>query len=140
MPLGPVEYIVVGFPGNKFTGNIVPELAALVESGTVRILDLIFIGKDSDGSVVSFEIDELGALAGVDDLDADVGGLISPEDIEHVAAGLEPNSSAALLIWEDLWAAPFADAVRRSDGVLLEGARIPYELITAALADLPPAV
>jgi hypothetical protein len=140
MTTGPLEYIVVGFPGNKFTGEIAPELIALVDSGTVRVLDLIFIGKDADGSVVSFEIDELDELAGFADLDADVGGLISPADIEYVAAALEPNSSAALLIWEDLWAAPFAEAVRRADGVLLEGARIPHELLAAGLADLPSAV
>jgi len=115
----------VGFPGNQFTGEIAPELIALVESGTVRILDLIFIGKDADGAVVSFEIDELDELAGFSALDADVGGLISPEDIEFAAGQLEPNSSAALLIWEDVWATPFAEAVRRSGGVLLEGARIP---------------
>ncbi len=140
MTSGPVEYIIVGFPGNKFTGEIAPELIDLVASGTVRILDLIFIGKDADGSVLSFEIDELDALAGFEDLDADVGGLISPEDIEYAAAALEPNSSAALLIWEDLWAKPFAEAVRRADGIVLEGARIPHELIEPALADLPSAV
>jgi len=140
MATGPVEYIIVGFPGNKFTGEIAPELIALVDSGTVRILDLIFIGKDADGSVVSFEIDELDALAGFEGLDGDVGGLISPADIEYAAAALEPNSSAALLIWEDLWATPFAEAVRRSNGVLLEGARIPHELIAPALENLPSAV
>ncbi len=140
MSTGPVEYIIVGFPGNKFTGEIAPELIALVESGTVRILELVFIGKDADGSVVSFEIDVLDGLAGFGDLDADVGGLISPEDIEYAAAALEPNSSAALLIWEDVWAAPFAEAVRNSGGVVLEGARIPQELIAPVLADLPPAV
>ena len=140
MTIGPVEYIIVGFPGNKFTGEIAPELIALVESGTVRVLDLIFIGKDADGSVVSFEIDELDALAGFGGLDADIGGLISPEDIEYAAGALEPNSSAALLIWEDVWAAPFTEAVRRANGVLLEGARIPHELIAPALADLPAAV
>ena len=138
--MGPVEYIVVGFPGNKFTGEIAPELVALVESGTVRILDLIFIGKGSDGSVAFFEIDELDAVPGFDRLEGEAGGLISSEDIEHAASMLEPNSSAALLIWEDLWAAPFAEAVRRADGVLLEGARIPHELIAPAMADLPPAV
>ncbi|MGD0391117.1 MAG: DUF6325 family protein [Acidimicrobiales bacterium] len=140
MTTGPVEYIIVAFPGNKFTGEIAPELMALVESGTVRILDLIFIGKDADGSVVSFEIDELDALAGFGELDADVGGLISPADIEYAASALEPNSSAAMLIWEDVWATPFAEAVRRSNGVLLEGARIPHDLIAPALADLPSAV
>jgi hypothetical protein len=138
--MGPVEYIIVGFPGNKFTGQIVPELVSLVESGTVRILDLVFIGKDADGTAVTIEIDELDAIAGFGALDTDVGGLISPADIEHAAESLEPNTSAALLIWEDLWAAPFAEAVRKSGGVLVEGARIPHELITPALADLPPAV
>ena len=136
MTTAPVEYLIVGFPGNKFSGEIAPELVALVESGTVRILDLVFIGKDADGTVVAFEIDD---LADFGDLEGDVGGLISPEDIEHAAAGLEPNSSAALLIWEDLWAAPFAEAVRNSGGVVLEGARSPHELIAPALADLPPA-
>jgi len=140
MTMGPVEYIIVGFPGNKFSGEIAPELVALVESGTVRILDLIFIGKDADGSVVAFEIDELDEVAGFGGLDGEVGGLISPEDIEYAAAALEPNSSAALLIWEDVWAARFAEAVRNSNGVLLEGARIPHELLEPLLADLPQAV
>ena len=140
MTTGPVEYIIVGFPGNKFNGQIAPELIALVESGTIRILDLIFIGKDTDGSVATFEIDELDSAVGFSTLDGNVGGLISPDDIEFAAQSLEPNSSAALLIWEDVWAAPFAEAVRRSGGVLLEGARIPHELITPALADLPSAV
>jgi hypothetical protein len=140
MTTGPVEYIIVGFPGNKFNGQIAPELIALVESGTIRILDLIFIGKAADGSVATLEIDELDIAEGFSALDGDVGGLISSEDIEFAARSLEPNSSAALLIWEDVWAAPFAEAVRRSGGVLLEGARIPHELITPALADLPSAV
>ncbi len=137
MTTGPVEFIIVGFPGNQFNGEIAPELIALVESGTVRILDLIFIGKDADGSVISFEIEDLEAFGG---LDADVGGIISTEDVEYAAGQLEPNSSAALLIWEDLWAAPFARAVRDSGGVLLDGARIPHELIEPALSALPPAV
>jgi hypothetical protein len=140
MTVGPVEYIVVGFPGNKFTGEIAPELIALVESGTVRVLDLIFIGKDIDGSVLAIEIDELDDLVGFAGLDGEVGGLISPEDVAHVADLLEPNSSAALLIWEDVWASSFAAAVQRADGVLLEGARIPHELISGALADLPSPV
>jgi Family of unknown function (DUF6325) len=138
--MGPVEYIVVSFPGNKFTGRIAPELVALVESGTVRVLDLIFIGKDAEGDVLAFEIDELGDVEGFDQLQGEVGGLIGPEDIEFVAAALEPNSSAALLIWEDVWAAPFAKAVLDSGGVLLQGARIPHEVITSALDALPSAV
>jgi hypothetical protein len=140
MTIGPVEYIIVGFPGNEFNGEILPELMALVDSGTVRILDLAFIGKDVDGSVVFFEVDELDGVAGFGGLDADVGGLISHEDLQYAAAALEPNSSAALLIWEDVWAAPFAQAVLKSNGVLIEGARIPHEIIEPLLADLPPAV
>jgi hypothetical protein len=140
MPLGPVEYLIVGFPGNKFTGKIAPELKALVDSGTVRVLDLVFIGKDVDGSVVVFEVDELEGVAEFAEMDADVGGLIGDSDVAHAAASLEPNSSCALLIWEDVWAAKFAEAVRSSGGVLLEGARIPYELIAPALESLPAAV
>lgn len=140
MALGPVEYIIVGFPGNQFNGKIAPELISLVESGTVRILDLIFIGKDAEGDVLAFEIDELDGAMGFGQLDGEVGGLISPEDIEFAASQLEPNSSAALLIWEDVWAAPFAAAVLESGGVLLQGARIPRELIEPALTALPPAV
>ena len=140
MAVGPVEYLVVGFPGNKFNGEILPELASLVASGTVRILDLVFIGKDSDGAVLAFEIDEMDELVESAGLDGEFGGLISPTDIEHAARALEPNSSAALLIWEDLWAIPFATALRDSNGVLLEGGRIPHEIIEPALADLPPAV
>ena len=140
MPIGPVEYIVVSFPGNQFNGQIAPELVALVESGTIRILDLLFIGKDEEGDIVSFEIDELSNLLGFDQLPGEVGGLIGPEDIEFVGSQLEPNSSAALLIWEDVWAAPFASAVLASGGVLLQGARIPHELIESALDALPPAV
>ena len=137
--MGPVEYIVVSFPGNEFNGQIAPELVALVESGTVRILDLIFIGKDAEGDVLAFEIDELSD-AGFDQLPGEVGGLIGPDDIEFVAAQLEPNSSAALLIWEDVWAVPFASAVLESGGVLLQGARIPHDVIESALDALPPAV
>jgi hypothetical protein len=140
MPVGPVEYIVVGFPGNKFTGEIAPELIALVEAGTVRVLDLIFIGKDDDGEVLAFEIDELDGVAAFDGLAGEFGGLIGPADIEFVASKLEPGNSAALLLWEDVWAAPFAQAVRNSGGVLLEGARIPHELIEPAYDALPQAV
>jgi hypothetical protein len=140
VPVGPVEYIVVGFPGNRFTGEIAPELVALVQSGTVRVLDLIFIGKDDDGSVLAFEIDEMDDIGAFDNLEGEFGGLIGPADIEFVASKLEPGNSAALLLWEDLWAAPFAQAVRNSGGVLLEGARIPHELIEPALTALPQAV
>jgi Family of unknown function (DUF6325) len=139
MAVGPVEYVVLGFPGNQFRGEVAPELAKLIDSGTIRVLDLVFIAKDADGNVVSFEFDQLDELAPFAAMDAEVGGLVSPEDIEHAAALLEPNSSAALLIWEDLWATPLVEALRRADGVLLEGARIPHDLIQAVFDELPSA-
>ncbi|HEY3086451.1 MAG TPA: DUF6325 family protein [Jatrophihabitantaceae bacterium] len=139
MAIGPVEYMIVGFPGNRFRGEIAPELAKLVNSGTIRILDLVFILKDADGSVATFEFDQLDELAAFADVDGEVGGLISKEDIEHAAALLEPNYSEALLVWEDVWATPFVDALRRADGVVLEGARIPRELIETAFSELASA-
>ena len=129
MGVGPIEYIVVGFPGNKFNGEIAPELAKLIDGGMIRILDLVFIGKDDNGEVVAFEFDQLDELAAFADLEGEVGGFLNEQDIEYAAAALEPGSSAALLVWEDRWAAPFAEAIRDSGGVLLEGARIPHELV-----------
>jgi hypothetical protein len=135
MTIGPVEYLVLGFPGNQFTGAIAPALAELSTNGTIRILDLVFIAKDADGNAVAVELedhDEAEAFAG---LDGEIGGLVSQDDIEHAAEGLDPGSSAALLVWEDTWAAPLADALRASGGVLIEGGRIPHDLIEAALAE-----
>ena len=139
MAVGPIEYIVVGFPGNKFNGQIVPELAKLIESRTVRILDLIFVGKDDGGDVVAFEFDQLDELEAFASLDGEIGGLLSDEDVAYVGSILEPGNSAALLVWEDLWAAPFAAAVLDSGGVLLESARIPHQLAQEALAALEAA-
>jgi hypothetical protein len=136
MSIGPVEYIIIGFPGNEFNGRIAPALADLIGSGTIRILDLMFIGKDAAGEVISFEFDQLDELAPFADLDGEVGGLIGQEDIEHAAESLEPNMSAALLMWEDTWAIPLVDALRDSGGVLIEGSRIPHDLIEAAFAGL----
>jgi len=139
MTIGPVEYMIVGFPGNRFTGEIAPELAKLVEAGTVRILDLIFVGKAADGTVTTFEFDQRDELAGFAAIDGEVGGLISTEDVEYAASLLEPNSSEALLVWEDVWATPLVEAMRRADGVVLEGARIPHELVQAAVDELASA-
>ena len=140
MATGPVEYLLVGFPGNNFTGEIASELEKLISSGTIRVLDLVFLSKDSDGEVTMLEVDELEALASFTALDGDVGGLIGSEDVQHAAQALAPDSSAGLLIWEDVWAAPFANALRNANGVLLEGGRIPYQLIAPALAALPDPV
>jgi uncharacterized membrane protein len=139
MAIGPVEYIIVGFPGNQFTGDIAPELAKLVDSGTIRILDLVFITKDADGDARAVEFEDHDDVALFSALDGEVGGFISDEDIEYAATELEPNSSAALLIWEDVWATPFVEAMRNSGGVLIEGSRIPHDLIEAAEAELAAA-
>jgi hypothetical protein len=139
MAIGPVEYIIVGFPGNKFNGEIAPELAKLVESGTIRVLDLVFITKDADGQVQALEFEDHDDVALFNALEGEVGGLISNDDIDYAAADLEPNSSAALLIWEDVWAIPFVEALRNSGAVLIEGSRIPHDLIEAAEATLASA-
>ncbi len=136
MVVGPIEYIIVGFPGNKFNGEIAPELAKLIDSGLVRILDLVVITKDDSGEVAWFEFDQLDELAPFADLEGDVGGVLSQEDIDYAAASLAPGSTVGLLVWEDTWAAPFAQAIRDSGGVLLEGARIPHELAQEAFAQI----
>jgi hypothetical protein len=140
MAIGPVEYLILGFPGNNFTGQIVPELAKLLDSGLVRIIDLTFITKDAAGRVDVVEYDAVEELAAFAGLDAEVGGILTDEDIAHAAMSLEPNTSAALLIWEDTWATPFAEAVRNANGVILEGARIPREIIEEVMDALADAV
>lgn len=143
MDIGPVEYLVIGFPGSKFSGNIAPALAQLVESGTVRILDLVFVSKDEDGTILSFEFDELEAVIedalGYDAIDGDAGGFLSDEDVLAAADLLEPGSSAALIVWEDLWAAPLAAVIREADGVIVAGGRISRESIDFVLASLEQA-
>ncbi len=132
--IGPVEYIIVGFEGNNFNGRIVPELNALVESGQIRILDLVFISKDADGDLVAFEYDELDEFAGLGSSTNESMGLLNDEDIEMAAEVLEPSTSAAFLVFEDLWAAPFAAAVRDSGGTLIAGERIPHQIVADAIA------
>lgn len=128
--IGPVEYVVIEFPGNQFNGEVAPALARLVESGTVRIIDLVFVIKDDDGNVTSLEYDDLDdeVLAGID---GEADGLLSEEDIAELSEDLAPNSSALLILFEDLWALEFGKAVRDSGGELVSGGRIPRELIEA---------
>jgi hypothetical protein len=140
MDIGPVEYLILGFPGNMFTGQIVPELAKLIDSGLVRIIDLTFITKDAAGQVEVVEYDAVEELAAFAGLDAEVGGILTDEDVAYAAQSLEPNTSAALLVWEDTWATPFAVAVRNANGVILEGARIPREFIEQAVSALEDAL
>ena len=133
MSIGPVEYLVIGFPGNRFSGRIVPALAQLVESGTVRILDLVFIVKGTDGTIDAVEYDALeGDAAAFADLEGEAGGLLNEEDIEAAADTIEPGSSAALLVWEDLWATDLAEALRAADATLVTGGRVPHEIVVAA--------
>src|SRR5215213_1552087 len=114
--LGPVDWIVVEFPGSKFNGEIAPALTDLVARDLVRVLDLLVLKKDSDGSVEAFELSDLdtGEAGSLHNLDEGLAELLSEADVEAVAAALEPGSSAALLVWENTWAAPFGAAVRRS--------------------------
>ena len=136
MTMAPVEYLVIGFPGNNFKGEAGPALADLIDKGLIRVLDLVFVGKDDDGNVLSFEIDQLDEVPEFAGIDTTSRGMLNDEDIEHAAASLENGSSAALLIWEDLWAADFASALRNSDAVILEGGRVPHELVQAAVDEL----
>jgi hypothetical protein len=135
MTIAPVEYLVLGFPGNRFTGKIAPALADLTERGTIRILDLVFIAKDADGEILAIELEEHDESDAFSTLQGEIGGLISEDDIAHAAEDLEPDTSAALLIWEDVWAGPLAAALQDSGGFLIEGGRIPHDLIEAALAE-----
>jgi hypothetical protein len=135
--LGPVDYLVVEFPGSNFTGEIMPELNELVDRGIVRVLDLVMIKKDDDGSFEAFEVADIepGLLGGIRELERELADLLSEDDVASVADALEPGSTAGLLVYENLWAAPFAAAVRRSGGQLVANGRIPVQGILAALAD-----
>jgi hypothetical protein len=133
--LGPVDWIVVEFPGSRFKGEIAPVLADLEERGIVRVLDLLLIRKGDDGSLEYFELSdldesEIGSLRAYETAIAD---LLSVEDVEAVAAAVEPGSTAALLVWENAWAAPFGSAVRRAGGQLVASGRIPVQAILAAI-------
>ncbi|MDO1481184.1 DUF6325 family protein [Rhodococcus ruber] len=133
--LGPVDWIVVEFPGSRFKGEIAPTLDELVERGIVRVLDLLLLKKDTDGSLEAFELadldeSEIGALRSYE---SELAMLLSEEDVEAVAAAVEPGSTAALLVWENLWAAPFASAVRRAGGQLVASGRIPVQALLAAI-------
>jgi hypothetical protein len=134
MEPGPVEYMIVGFPGNRFTGEIAPALADLVSAGTIRIIDLAFISKNEDGAVEGFEVTDLAPemQEALKSVGAAPGNLLSEADVLDVGEALEPNSSAALLVWEDVWAARLAQALRDAGGVLIDLQRVPHEVVMAA--------
>jgi len=134
MDLGPVEYLMLTFPGNKFNGQISKALGDLVESGTIRILDLTFIIKHPDGTTAAFEYDELEEVVGFDDIDGHADGLLRAEDLEMAAEALTPDSSALLMVWEDLWASDFQAAVIACGGEVITGERVPREIVQSAFA------
>jgi uncharacterized membrane protein len=132
--LGPVDYLLVEWPGKQPTGEALPHLVDLVDRGLIRIIDLAFIAKGEDGSVVMVEIADLGdAIAEIAVFEGAASGLIHDDDIAQAGEVLEPGTSAALLVYENSWAGPFAAAVRRSGGQLVASGRIPAEDLLAAL-------
>ncbi|MGH9214554.1 MAG: DUF6325 family protein [Acidimicrobiales bacterium] len=135
--LGPIDWIVIEFPGSKFNGQIAPALADLVDRDLIRVLDVVILRKDDDGSLEAFEIsdlddDELGTLRSYE---GELAMLLSEDDVVAVAEALEPGSTAGVLVWENTWAAPFGAAVRKSGGQFVASGRIPTQAILAALED-----
>ena len=132
---GPFQVLVVKFPGNRFSGEIVPALRDLVDKNIIRIIDVVFVRKDQDNSVQAFELNELppDELTAFEGLTAETGGLLNEDDVEGVANQLEANSSAGLLVWENVWASSFAQAVRNADGQVLVLEPIPAGTVEAAM-------
>ena len=133
--LGPVDYIVVEFPAgaSSFTGEMAEELVALVDSGTIRVIDVLILHKDEDGNVEAMELSDIEQLGPLQAVEAQLAELLAEEDVVHLAAAMDPGSTAGVLIWENLWAAPFASAARRSGGQLIANGRIPIQAIIASI-------
>jgi Family of unknown function (DUF6325) len=134
MAVGPVDVYIIGFPGNKFTGRIAPAILDLVEDGTIRVLDLLFVSKDADGAVTSLQVadlDEEGAA--FVNIEVTQPGALGPEDAEEVSDDLPANSSALLVAFENLWAAKLVDALQAADAFVIDSIRIPVDVVTAAL-------
>jgi hypothetical protein len=132
--MGPIDYILVEWKGRQPTGEAMPHLVDLVDRGLIRILDLCFIAKAEDGSVAMLEISELGAaVAEFEVFEGASSGLLSEEDVAEAGSALEAGTAAALLVYENSWAGPFAAAVRRSGGELVASGRIPVQAVLAAL-------
>ena len=137
MSIGPVEYIAIAFPGNKFSGEIVPAIKELQDAGTIRVLDLVIISKDGEGNVTGIELSEASPeqQATLAVLGIESRNLLGQEDIEDIGAALDPNSTAGLMIWENVWAARFAQSLRAADGILIANGRIPAALVEEVLAE-----
>jgi hypothetical protein len=133
--LGPVDYLVVEFPAGhqSFTGEGVTELVKLHEAGIIRIMDVLILAKDADGSVEAMELSDLPDLGELQLIEAQLAQTLAEEDVHHLAAAMDPGSVAGVLIYENLWAAPFASAMRRAGGQLIANGRIPIQAIAAAV-------
>jgi hypothetical protein len=133
--LGPVDYLVVEFPAgaSNFTGEMMQELVALVNAGVIRLIDILILSKDSDGEIDVIELDDLDELGELETIGAELAQMLAEEDVINLANAMEPGSTAGVLIWENLWAAPFAAAARRSGGQLIANGRIPMQAIIAAI-------
>ncbi|MEE4495728.1 DUF6325 family protein [Streptomyces sp. NPDC050529] len=136
MAVGPVEYLVVAFPGSRFTGAIAPALAEAVASKAVRILDLTFVYRAEDGAIEIIELEDLDPddLVSFEPVEGEVTGMLNSDDIRALGESVPPGSSAALIVWEDLWALPLTEAVRASGGQLVAHERIPAEVAEAAVS------
>jgi len=133
--LGPVDYLVVEFPAgaSNFTGEMAAELVRLVESGTIRVIDVLILTKGEDGSVEAMELSDVDDLGPLQAIEAELAELLAADDVEQLGAAMDPGSTAGVLIWENLWAAPFASAARRSGGQLIANGRIPIQAILASV-------
>jgi hypothetical protein len=131
--MGPIDYVVLEWPGRQPRGEVAPLILDLVDRGIIRILDIAFMAKDENGDVVAIELNELDGDGAFADFEGASTGLIGDDDLQEAANALEPGTSAAILVWENRWAAPVAVAVRQSGGQLVASGRIPVQAILAAL-------
>jgi hypothetical protein len=133
--LDPVDYVIVEFPAKtaNFTGEMARELLTLVDKGTIRIIDLIILVKNDDGTIDAMELEDIEDLGELRTLEAELAELLAEEDVVNLAAAMDPGSTAGVIVYENLWAAPFASAARRAGGQLIANGRIPMQAILAAI-------
>jgi hypothetical protein len=133
--LGPVDYLVVEFPAgaSNFTGEMAKELLALVDAGTIRVIDVLILTKNEDGTVDAMELGDTEELGELQAMEAQLAELLAEDDVVNLAASMDPGSTAGVLIWENLWAAPFASAARHSGGQLIANGRIPIQASIASI-------
>ena len=133
--LGPVDYVIVEFPAEtaNFTGEMATELVALSDAGTIRVIDMVVLVKGEDGAIDAMELSDLQHLGVLETLEAELAEMLAEEDVAHLAAAMDPGSTAGVIVYENLWAAPFASAARRAGGQLIAHGRIPTQAIIASI-------